>query len=385
MPFAAYVVWRQREQLARIPLRPSLVGLLVILGSTAVLGAGTLGAELFLTRLALLGVLAGTVAFLWGFGHLRALGFAFLLLLLAIPIPAIIFNQIAFPLQLLASRFGEFAISACQIPVLRQGNVIVLASTSLEVAEACSGIRSLVSLVALAAIWGYLSQSPTWLRWLLVLAAAPIAIFSNGIRVAGTGIAAHLIRAWRGRGVLPFVLGLAGLRRRCRAAPACPSRGLVARSFGGGFPEGEAVGAGRRHRGRTRGLAAPRDRACGGCGLLPRMLLDRIARADPDGDDTPGQPLAGLPMQVGPWSGREADRFGPEVEASSESPSTSPGVRGARPPRVEPLRRLLRQPAAGTDDALPDELHARVRLGADRSGPGEHSGGRNQGRRLRLT
>jgi exosortase D (VPLPA-CTERM-specific) len=117
------------------------------------------------------------------------------LLLLAIPIPAIIFNQIALPLQLLASRFGVFAISACQIPVLREGNVIVLATTSLEVAEACSGIRSLVSLLTLAVIGGYLAGSPMWIRWVLAAASVPIAIFANGIRVTGTAIAAHFLGA----------------------------------------------------------------------------------------------------------------------------------------------------------------------------------------------
>jgi exosortase D (VPLPA-CTERM-specific) len=157
------------------------------------LAAGTIGAELFMTRIALLGTLAGTVVFVWGWRHLKATGFAFLLIALAIPIPAIIFNQIAFPLQLLASRFGEFAISSCQIPVLREGNVITLATTSLEVAEACSGIRSLVSLVTLAVVWGYFTASPMWLRWTLVAASVPIAIFANGTRVAGTGIAAHFI------------------------------------------------------------------------------------------------------------------------------------------------------------------------------------------------
>jgi len=116
-----------------------------------------------------------------------------LLLLLTVPIPAIIFNQIAFPLQLLASRFGETAISACGIPVLREGNVIMLATTSLEVAEACSGIRSLISLLTLGIVYGYFMHSSLWVRWVLALSSVPIAIFSNGIRVAGTGVAAHVL------------------------------------------------------------------------------------------------------------------------------------------------------------------------------------------------
>ncbi|MEI6668150.1 MAG: VPLPA-CTERM-specific exosortase XrtD [Acidobacteriota bacterium] len=193
VPLAVYVAWRDRAHLAARPSTPSAAGLLLVIVSLLTLGVGTIGAELFLTRVALVGTMAGTVLFLWGASRLRQLSFPFLLLALAIPIPEIIFNQVTFPLQLLASRFGEFAIAACQIPVLREGNVITLATTSLEVVEACSGIRSLVSLLTLALMWGYLSGSPMWLRWLLAVSAVPVAIFANGIRVAGTGIAAHFI------------------------------------------------------------------------------------------------------------------------------------------------------------------------------------------------
>jgi len=114
---------------------------------------------------------------------------------LMIPLPAIVFNQITFPLQLLASQAGESVISAAGIPVLREGNLIVLAHTTLEVAEACSGIRSLITLITLALVYGYFVDSRTWFRALLVLCAIPIAIVANGARVAGTGIAAH----WFGR------------------------------------------------------------------------------------------------------------------------------------------------------------------------------------------
>ncbi len=128
---------------------------MVVLASLVVLAAGVLGAELFLTRVSLIGVLGGIVLFLFGWQHLRILIFPLLFLLLMIPLPAIIFNQIAFPLQLLASRAGEFALSSVDIPVLREGNVLVLANTSLEVAEACSGIRSLISLLTLGIVFGY--------------------------------------------------------------------------------------------------------------------------------------------------------------------------------------------------------------------------------------
>lgn len=192
-PIALYFVWERRARLAATPSAPSSAGLLVVLASVAVLGVGVLGAELFLTRLAIVGVLAGGVLFLSGWPWLRILAFPLGILLLMIPIPAIIFNQIAFPLQLLASRFGELALTTAGVPVLREGNVIVLSNTTLEVAEACSGIRSLISLLTLAIVYGYFIDARPWARTVLAAASIPVAIVANGVRVAGTGIAAHYV------------------------------------------------------------------------------------------------------------------------------------------------------------------------------------------------
>jgi exosortase len=139
----------------------------------------------------LLIVLAGLVLFLAGPAPLRVLAFPLAFLLLMIPIPAIVFNKIAFPLQLLASRAGATALDLASVPVLREGNVLVLASTKLEVAEACSGIRSLVTLLTLAIVLGQFSLARRWSRFALMLAAVPVAIAANAARVAGTGFAAH--------------------------------------------------------------------------------------------------------------------------------------------------------------------------------------------------
>jgi exosortase len=191
VPIAAYLAWERRGSLRAAPVRGSWMGLGVFVAGIAVLLTGLLGAELFLTRTSLVIVIAGVVLFLFGWARLRILFFPIAFLLLMIPIPAIIFNQIAFPLQLLASRVGEFVISAFNIPVLREGNVLVLANTSLEVAEACSGIRSLVSLITLGLVYGYFADSRLWARTTLVLATIPVAVVANGARVAGTGVAAH--------------------------------------------------------------------------------------------------------------------------------------------------------------------------------------------------
>lgn len=191
VPVAAYLVWERRKKLTATPIEPSIFGLVLLVGSLATLTAGILGAELFLSRVSMIGVVAGAVLFTTGWRYLRVLMFPLAFLLLMIPIPAIIFNEIAFPLQLLASRGAEVTLSTAHIPVLREGNIIVLANTTLEVAEACSGIRSLISLVTLAIIYGYFTDDRIWARVALTLAAVPVAVAANAARVAGTGVAAH--------------------------------------------------------------------------------------------------------------------------------------------------------------------------------------------------
>jgi exosortase len=155
------------------------------------LTVGVLGAELFLTRVSFVVVLSGAILFLAGRRQLRVLALPLAFLLLMIPLPAIIFNSIAFPLQLLASRAGAAALDLGGVPVLREGNMLILASTRLEVAEACSGIRSLVSLLTLSIVLGQLSLTRRWTRVLLAAAALPVAVIANAGRVAGTGFAAH--------------------------------------------------------------------------------------------------------------------------------------------------------------------------------------------------
>jgi exosortase len=191
VPLSLYFVWERRARLRAVPRQPSAFGLVVVIGSLVILLAGLMGAELFLTRLSVVGVIAGSILFLFGWRTLRLLTLPVLFLLLMIPIPAIILNQVTFPLQLLASQVGEASLRGLNVPVLREGNVIVLANVSLEVAEACSGIRSLISLLTLGIVYGYFADSRFSVRFVVALLTIPIAIASNGLRVAGTGIAAH--------------------------------------------------------------------------------------------------------------------------------------------------------------------------------------------------
>jgi exosortase len=189
-PLALFAAWRSRDAFAAAPRRPSTWGLALAAASLGLLVFGTLGAEFFTARVSMLGVIAGVIWFVWGGRHLRLALFPLFLLLLTIPLPEIVFTRLTLPLQGLAARAGAAALSAMNVPVLREGNVITLATGSLEVAEACSGIRSLMSLVALAVCYGWLSSERASVRVALALAAVPIAVIANAVRVAGTGLAA---------------------------------------------------------------------------------------------------------------------------------------------------------------------------------------------------
>jgi exosortase len=191
--FSLYVVWQERDRLRRLPRRPSWYGLLILAIAVVVLTAGTLGAELFLSRTSFLIAISGLVVLFFGWSFLRAILFPWLFLLLMIPIPNIIFNQITFPLQLLASKAAAFVLPLLGVPVLREGNVIQLPVMTLEVAEACSGIRSLMSLATLSIIYGYLLETRISTRVILAIAAIPIAVIANGLRIIGTGL---LVQYW---------------------------------------------------------------------------------------------------------------------------------------------------------------------------------------------
>ncbi|MGB0063711.1 MAG: exosortase/archaeosortase family protein [Terracidiphilus sp.] len=187
-PFAAYVLWRKRAVLANTRLAPAWSGVALVVFGLLVLLLGVYGAELFLSRISLIIVLAGLVLAFGGGQMLKETRFALFVLLLAIPIPAIIYTQITFPLQLLASKLASVLLPLFGVPVLREGNVIQLPAISLEVAEACSGIRSLMSLLALAIFYGYFLERSTWRRIALALASVPIAIAANAVRLLGTGL-----------------------------------------------------------------------------------------------------------------------------------------------------------------------------------------------------
>ncbi|MFZ0707817.1 MAG: exosortase/archaeosortase family protein [Candidatus Korobacteraceae bacterium] len=195
VPFVTlYFIWRKRDDLAKVPSQPSFWGLVVVLGSLGVLVLGSLGAELSLARGSIIGVICGLIIYFGGWAKLRTIAFPIAFLLFCIPLPRLFYNEIVFPLQFVASGFATRVLEILNIfPIMREGNVLVMPGLRLEVVEACSGIRSLISLLALAAGYGYLAEKSNTVRWFMFLAMVPLAIISNGTRVMITALMAHYI------------------------------------------------------------------------------------------------------------------------------------------------------------------------------------------------
>ncbi len=186
--FALFLLWDKRHALAATPVKPNWAGLPLVMLGLLCLMVGVFGADLFFARTSFVVLLAGILWTLLGRPMLAELKFVLFVLLLAIPFPAVVFNQITFPLQLMASQMASALLPLAGVPVLREGNVIQLPAMQLEVAEACSGIRSLMSLFTVAVIYGYFLERTTLRRTVLALASLPIAIAANAMRIFGTGL-----------------------------------------------------------------------------------------------------------------------------------------------------------------------------------------------------
>ena len=226
IPFLTiYFIYGQRDALKNITVRPSNAGILVITAGLAQLIVAKIGSEFFLQRTSLIVLLVGLVLFLLGWEYLRKLFLPLAYLIFMIPLPAIIWNKIAFPMQLFSSFLTEKVISLLGIPIFREGNILHLAETTLEVVAACSGLRSLVTMFALSAALAMLSELPNWKRWLLFFSAIPIAIIANISRLVITALMASRMGSAAAQGflhefsgIVVFMLGLTlllAVRRLC--------------------------------------------------------------------------------------------------------------------------------------------------------------------------
>jgi exosortase len=189
---AGYIAWRIWPTVAEIPAKPNWWGLPIVLWAALQLYLATLGAELFLARTSFVISLIGIVLLLGGTRYLKAFSFPLFLLFFMVPIPAVIYNSLTFPLQLRASEAAEWAISFLGIPIIREGNVLELASQKLNVVEACSGIRSLLTLTFVSLVYGYFAEKRVWIRVALFFSTIPIAIVANAGRVTLTGVVSEI-------------------------------------------------------------------------------------------------------------------------------------------------------------------------------------------------
>jgi exosortase len=185
---AGFIIWQQRKELAALQPEPSRWGLLVVACGGIELLLATLGAELFTARMAFVVTLIGVLWTLGGAVMVRKLAFPLFLLFFMLPIPSVIYSAATFKLQILASQLADGALTLLAIPVLREGNVLELPNQKLSVVDACSGIRSLLSLTFLSLVYGYFFERKTWVRVFLFISTIPIAIVANASRVTMTGI-----------------------------------------------------------------------------------------------------------------------------------------------------------------------------------------------------
>ena len=192
VPFvSAWLVYERRQALAMLVPQPALSALPLLAFAIVLMAVGLLSAEFFITRVSLLALAAAVIAFVLGYSYLRTLALPLAFLLFMVPLPVLVFNAIAFPLQLFASHLAITVLHAVGVPALREGNVIELPNGALEVVEACSGLRSLVSLGATSVLLAVVSLRRRSLQLLLVASSIAIAVLANGARIAGTGVLAY--------------------------------------------------------------------------------------------------------------------------------------------------------------------------------------------------
>ena len=210
VPFiSGYFVWQAREDLQRLPVRPANSGLLLVVFALLVLATGMAAQEYFSMRSSFILLLIGGVVYLLGWTWLKALALPIGFLFFMVPLPYIVYDAMAFPLKLLVAKISVIALKLMGVAVIREGNIITFPTTVLEVADACSGLRSLMSLLALGVALSIFTQKKISRRVLLVALTVPIAILTNMIRVIGTGLLAQHYGAAAAEGFFHEFAGMA--------------------------------------------------------------------------------------------------------------------------------------------------------------------------------
>jgi len=210
VPFISlYFAWQKKEELHRVEISTSIWGALILISTLLIYIVAFAGDVAFIARLMLVVSLIGLVLFNYGKQVFKIVAFPLFFLFFMIPIPVSLIQIISLPLQLFATTISAKIINAFSIPVWQEGNMLYFVQTQLEVAQACSGLHSIVALIMLSVIFVHLSSKGLIPKIILLASAIPLALLANIIRVSGTGILAHYYGSNIARGFLHEFSGLA--------------------------------------------------------------------------------------------------------------------------------------------------------------------------------
>jgi exosortase len=230
--FSVFLLWQDRERVSKLKANPSWWGVVILLFALIALVTGTVTSVFFLPRVSLLLVISGVVVSLGGWEYLGAVSFPLAFLILLLPSASLI-SHLTFPLQIIASRISTLLLRLVGMSVIREGNIVLLPAARLQVAEACSGIQSLFSLLTLAIVYGYAVERKIRIRVLLAFAAIPISVAANALRIAVAGIVVQRWGAETTQGAFHTVsgwlifMGALGMLLLCHRVLASSSPGIV--------------------------------------------------------------------------------------------------------------------------------------------------------------
>ena len=208
VPLFFYILWRKKEILAEIPIKPSLWGLAFVIVSLLLYLFAHLAEIMTVASFSMVLLVAGVVIYFYGFRMLKELIFPLFLLLFMIPVPSQIYAKLTIPLQLFVTKASVGISNILSLPIYREGNVIHLPDRTLQVVRACSGLRSMISLLTLSAIFAYLTLKSNLLRSILFISGIPAAIFVNIIRVLLLVVAFYWFKYDLTTGTIHTVFGI---------------------------------------------------------------------------------------------------------------------------------------------------------------------------------